>query len=123
MPDFSGQFRVTDSWLSAGEAAEVLARLADVVEATPPPVGHPLEADLGSRLSMRTLGFLVPSRKVPIRVTVEVVERNPGSKVMVQAVSNQGWYAMSASRFTRAVYDRAFSELLNTLRQAAPPSS
>ena len=70
---------------------------------------------------MRALGFLAPTRKVPIRLMIETVDRGRCTEVMVQAVSNQGWYAMSASRFTSRVYDRALSELMNTLRKAAPP--
>ena len=122
MPDFSGQFRISDSWVTAGSADEVIARLARAVEAPAPPTEHQLETELGSRLAMRSLGFLVPSRKVPIRLVVEAVGRDQGTQVMVQAVSNQGWYVMSASRFTSRTYDRAFGELIDTLREAAPPA-
>jgi hypothetical protein len=122
VPDFSGQFRISDSWVTAGNVGEVIARLARAVEVSPPSTEHQLEADLGSRLAMRSMGLLVPSRKVPIRLVVEAVRRDQGTQVMVQAVSNQGWYAMSSSRFTSRTYDRAFGELMDTLRQAAPPA-
>ena len=122
VPDFSGQFRMSDSWLTAGSADDVIARLARAVEVSPPPTEHQLEANLGSRLAMRSMGFLVPPRKVPIRLTVEAVRREQGTEVMVHAVSNQGWYAMSASRFTSRTYSRAFGQLIGALRAAAPPA-
>ena len=122
MPDFSGQFRVSDSWLTTGRSDEVIAHLASSFAAPPPATGQPLEVELGSRFAMRSLGFLAPPRKVPIRLTVEAVQRDDGTQVMVQAVSNQGWYAMSSSRLTDRLYDRAFRELLGSLRQAAPPT-
>lgn len=122
MPDFSGQFVADDSWLTAGPADEVMARLASSVEAAPPHPGEPLVVELGSRLAMRALGFLTPAKKVPIRLTVETVDNDRGTQVIVHAVSNQGWYAMSASRLTNRIYDRALQQLLATLRQAAPPT-
>ena len=121
MPDFSGQFQADDSWLAAGTADEVMARLASCVEATTPAAGEPLVVELGSRLAMRVLGFLTPTKKVPIRLTVETVDSGRGTQVIVHAVTNQGWYAMSASRLTNRIYDKALQELLATLRRAAPP--
>jgi hypothetical protein len=121
VPDFSGQFRISESWLAAGHADEVMARLACSIEPSPPSAGYALEANLGSRFAMRSLGFLTPSRKVPIRLMVEAVESEQGTQVIVQAVSNQGWYAMSGSRLTTRIYHRAFGELLDNLRRAAPP--
>ena len=93
-----------------------------MVGASPPTAGDPLETDVGSRVAMRALGFLAPVSKVPMRLTIEVVERAHGTQVIVQAVSNQGWYAMSASRFTSRTFQRALSELLDALRLAAPPA-
>ena len=122
MPDFSGQFRVSDSWLTTGSSDQAMACLAQIFAATPPQSGQPLETEVGSRLAMRSLGFLTPPSKVPLRVIIEAVEHDQGTRVMVQAVSNQGWYAMSSSRLTDRVYDRAFKELLAALRQAAPPA-
>lgn len=123
MPDFSGLYRVDDAWITLGAADDVMRRLAGAVGAAPPAEGHPLEINIGSRLAMRTMGFLVPARKVPLRLVVEVVQHNQGTQVLAQAVSNQGWYAMSASRFTSRVYDRALTELMQMLRTAAPPAS
>jgi len=77
---------------------------------------------MGSRLALRAMGFLVPARKVPLRLVVEAVQRDQGTQVLVQAVSNQGWYAMSASRLTSRVYDRALLDLMQILRAAAPPA-
>jgi len=122
VPDFSGQYRVDDSWLTVGSADEVIGRVAQALGVPPPPAREPLETDLGSRLAMRSMGLLLPPRKVPIRLIIEFVQRNQGTQLMVRAISNQGWYAMSPSRFTDRVYDRAFGELLETLRQAAPPA-
>ena len=122
MPDFSGLYRVDDSWHTAGEADEVMSGVARSLGAPTPAVGQPLELDTGSRLAMRLLGFLTPPGKVPIRVMIEFVPRDQATELLVRAVSNQGWHAMSPSRFTTRVYDRALAELLDKLRQAAPPT-
>jgi hypothetical protein len=122
VPDFSGQYRVDESWRTAGNAEEVISRVARSLGVPTPGPGQPLEIELGSRLAMRSLGFLTPPRKAPVRLMVDFVPRDQATQLMVRAVSNQGWYAMSASRFTTRMYDRAFGELLGRLRQAAPPA-
>jgi len=122
VPDFSGLYRVSDAWITTGTADDVMRRVARSVGATPPASGQPLEFDMGSRLALRAMGFLVPARKVPLRLVVEAVQRDQGTQVLVQAVSNQGWYAMSASRLTSRVYDRALLDLMQILRAAAPPA-
>lgn len=121
MPDYTGAYRSTDSWVTRGSPADVLPRLAAVVGATVTSDGA-VETTVGSRVAMRLWGVLIPTRKIPLRVRLTAAQAESGTRVSAEATSNQGWYAMSVSRMASRIYERGFAELFNRLREVAPPN-
>lgn len=78
-----------------------------------------VEADFGSRLAMRLCGALTPTSKIPIRLSVTAAPAQAGTVIAVEAVSNQGWYAVSLPSLSTRIYNRG--ALFARLRQAVPP--
>ena len=120
VPDFSGAYTSSDTWTTAGGAAQVLPRFAATIGLAT--TTDPVEGEIGSRLAMRLWGLMIPTRKIPLRVCITTTPTDAGTRVEVEAASNQGWYAVSASSLSARIYDRGFRDLFARLRAAAPPA-
>ena len=69
------------------------------------------------------LGFLTPSRRLPLGSDSSVAQEEEGVvRLSGDAASDEGWGLGEIKSVGTWLYSRAFSELFATLRRLAPPS-
>lgn len=127
MPDFSGSSRTKASWVTAGDPgvvrAALLAALRDRrARLASVSADGPLEAVLGSRFGFRMLGFLAPPAWVPMRLTASVTAAEGGSRLDLEAASDEGWYLGRVDSLVNRVSSKGFAVLFDELREVAPPT-
>jgi len=81
----------------------------------------PLEAVLGSRFGLRMRGFLAPPSWIPVRLTASVTAVEGGSRVDLEAISNEGRYLYRVDSLADGVNSKGFAVLFDKLREVAPP--
>ncbi len=127
MPDFSESNQASDSWDTDGSANSVIHSLTEALGKWQPTVHtsteDTVELTLGSGTSYRMFGAFTPVRKMPMRLRIAVMQvSDQASRVTVDAISNQGWYAFGIRSISASIFRRAFEKLFRTLRGVAPPS-
>jgi hypothetical protein len=128
VPDFSGSRRQSDSWVVHGAPEVVLGTLVKAAQKAGGRIdvesqaGREAEIVLGSRSRYRLLGMSSPVSTRPLRVHTSVSEHSPESTlIVVDAASDEGWYAFEVSFLTSRQFNKAFARLFAHLRSAAPP--
>ena len=126
MPDFSGSSNTTDTWTTPGTPLEVLDVLVAAAVKRRGQIDQrdtgTVDMTLGSKFGYRMLGMTTPKRMMPMRLRIATTVVSAGV-VQVDATvgSNQGWYAVSASKLSSRLFNKAFDKLFAALRSAAPP--
>lgn len=117
----------SDSWVTAGDPRSVRAVLKAGLRGRRPrllstDLDGPVEAALGSRFVYRMLGFLTPTELIPMRLTARVTAMGAGSRVDLEAVSEEGRYLFRVDSWADAVHSRGAVSLFSSLRGVAPPA-
>jgi hypothetical protein len=128
MPDFSGRLGCTESWTTSGSPEQVLAAIVAVVEQrggrTEALGESEVEFLLGSRSTYRLLGMVSPVSSRPIRLSVVVIaESGDVVRIEADAKSDVGWYLMNVTSLSSRQFEKAFDQLFDALRLAAPDAS
>jgi hypothetical protein len=127
VPDFSGSKGRSESWLVEGSLYQVLQAVSELAGSWN---GGRLEQAsdteitliLGSRFAYRMLGFLTPSRRMPLTVELSVAQEEEGIvQLTAKAASDEGWGLIDIESWAIRLYNRVFSELFAALRRLAPP--
>jgi hypothetical protein len=128
MPDLSGRLERIESWVTPGTPKQVLAAIAAAVEqrgGRTEGLGE-TEAELllGSRSTYRMLGMVSPVKSRPIRLHVAVTaESAEAVRVEADAKSDVGWFLVNVTSLSSRQFERAFDQLFDSLRRAAPAAS
>jgi len=128
MPDLSGRLERIESWVTPGSLKQVLAAITAAVEqrgGRTEGLGE-TEAELllGSRSTYRMLGMVSPVKSRPIRLHVAVTaESDETVRVEADAKSDVGWYLVNVTSLSSQQFEKAFDQLFDALRLAAPATS
>lgn len=128
MPDLSGRLERVESWVTPGSLKQVLAAITAAVEhrgGRTEGLGE-TEAELvvGSRFTYRMLGMVSPVKSRPIRLHVGVAAESVETvRVQADAKSDVGWYLMNVTSLSSRQFQKAFDQLFDALRLAAPAIS
>ncbi len=125
VPDFSGRLGRSESWITPGSASDVLAAIvaAAVERGGRTDVSGETEAELllGSRSTYRMLGMVSPVSSRPIRLHVATTAESPDTvRVAADATSDVGWYLVNVTSLSSRQFKKAFDQLFEVLRLAAP---
>jgi len=125
MPDFSGRLGRCESWITPGSPKEVLAAIVAVAEQRGGriEVVGDTEAELllGSRSTYRMLGMVSSVKSRPIRLhVVATAEADDTVRIEVDAKSDVGWYLVNVTSLSSRQFEKAFDQLFDALRSAAP---
>jgi hypothetical protein len=79
------------------------------------------EVLLGSPSAYRMLGMMSPVKTRPIRLhVVATPESHDTSRVVADAESDEGWYLVNVASLSSRQFKKAFDQLFDALRLAAP---
>ena len=108
----------------------MLAHLVEAAKHRGGKMGHSLDAGtaeltFGSRILLRVLGWLTPSRAMPYSATI-IVRPHSGSQtvceITIRLASNEGVYLANGFYGLRLrQFQRAYDKLIAVLRESAPP--
>ena len=125
MPDFSGRYRRSEAWVSAGSPGTVLSAIVTAAERRGGRVESLGESQadlaLGSRSAYRIWGMWSSLKSRPMRLHVSVrSDGADGVQVSADATSDPGWYLVNVTSLSSRQFEKAFDQLFETLRLAAP---
>ena len=125
MSDQAGRYERSESWTSAGSAKTVLSALRETAEARGGRIEQESETEadllLGSRTSYRIWGMFSSVKSRPMRLHLSVSPTSTDAvRVSVEAMSDPGWYAVNVTPLSSRQFEKAFDQLFDALRQAAP---
>jgi hypothetical protein len=118
----------SESWVTPGSPEKVLATITAAVEQRGGRTEGLGETEavllLGSRSTYRMLGMVSPVKSRPIRLHVAVTaESVEAVRVEADAKSDVGWYLVNVTSLSSRQFEKAFDQLFDALRLAAPSAS